>query len=47
MRILSTGWSNSFLYAGVPWYLVLLLVTPFLILMSVSARNIFRYQVNN
>ncbi|MGJ5673465.1 MAG: glycosyltransferase family 39 protein [Nostochopsis sp.] len=40
-------WSNSFLHAGVPWYLVLLLVTPLLISMYVSARNILRSQVNN
>ncbi|MCP6762660.1 MAG: hypothetical protein NHB32_28770 [Fischerella sp. CENA71] len=40
-------WSNSFLYAGVPWYLVLLLVSPLLILMYVSAQNIVRYQVKN
>ncbi len=40
-------WSNSFLHAGVPWYLVLVLVSPLLILMYVSARNILRYQVNN
>ncbi|WP_315787778.1 glycosyltransferase family 39 protein [Fischerella sp. JS2] len=37
-------WSNSLLYAGVPWYLVVVLVTPLLILMFVSARTILRSQ---
>jgi hypothetical protein len=37
-------WSNSLLYAGVPWYVVVLLVTPLLVLMYVSARTILRFQ---
>lgn len=37
-------WSNSLLYAGVPWYVVVILIAPLLILMYVSVRNILQKQ---
>jgi hypothetical protein len=33
-------WANSFMYAGVPWYAAVLFMTPLLILMYLSMRNI-------
>ncbi|MBV9388488.1 MAG: glycosyltransferase family 39 protein, partial [Chroococcidiopsidaceae cyanobacterium CP_BM_ER_R8_30] len=33
-------WQNSFVHAGIPWYVVVVLVSPLLILMYLSARNI-------
>ena len=37
-------WSNSLLYAGIHWYVVVLLVAPLLIVMYLSARTILRSQ---
>jgi hypothetical protein len=37
-------WANSFLYAGIPWYVIVILVFPLFILMYVSVRNLVRYQ---
>lgn len=37
-------WYNSLLYAGIPWYIVILLLAPLLILMYVSLRNILQKQ---
>lgn len=34
-------WQNSFIYAGIPWYVVMLLVIPLVVLMYLSTRNIF------
>lgn len=33
-------WANSLIHAGIPWYVVVLLVIPLLILMYLSTRNI-------
>jgi hypothetical protein len=37
-------WYNSLIYAGIPWYLVVILVVPLLILMYLSVRTILHYQ---
>lgn len=34
-------WYNSFVYAGMPWYIVFILVVPLLILIYLSIQNIF------
>ena len=34
-------WYNSFHYAGMPWYIIFILVAPLLILMYLSIQNIF------
>lgn len=34
-------WYNSFVYAGMPWYIVFILVAPLLILIYLSIQNIF------
>ena len=34
-------WPNSFIYAGIPWYVALILVIPLLILIYSSVKNIF------
>lgn len=34
-------WYNSFIYAGMPWYIVAILVFPLLILIYLSIQNIF------
>ncbi len=36
-------WYNSLVYAGIPWYVVVILVVPLLMLMYVAARNILRF----
>lgn len=33
-------WANSFVHAGIPWYIVVILVSPLVILMYFSTRNI-------
>lgn len=33
-------WVNSFIYAGIPWYVAVILVIPLVALMYFSARNI-------
>lgn len=37
-------WANSFIYVGVPWYVVIILLTPLLFLIYWSAGNILRSQ---
>lgn len=37
-------WYNSFIYSGIPWYFVVLLVIPLLLLMYWSLRNILNFQ---
>ncbi|BAZ41407.1 hypothetical protein NIES4101_73730 [Calothrix sp. NIES-4101] len=33
-------WSNSFIYAGIPWFAVVILLIPLFVLIYLSARNI-------
>ncbi len=40
-------WANSFIHAGIPWYIAVFLVTPLLVLMYLSLRNILRNQPLN
>ncbi|MEH2317968.1 hypothetical protein [Nostoc sp.] len=37
-------WPNSFIHAGIPWFVVVALVTPLIILIYLSTRNILRFQ---
>lgn len=37
-------WYNFFSYAGMPWYIVFILVAPLVILIYLSIQNIFSRQ---
>jgi 4-amino-4-deoxy-L-arabinose transferase-like glycosyltransferase len=36
-------WSNSLIYAGIPWFAVIILLVPLFILIYLSARNILHF----
>ncbi|MEH1780015.1 MAG: hypothetical protein V7L26_13015 [Nostoc sp.] len=39
-------WPNSFIHTGIPWFVVVALVTPLIILIYLSTRNILRLGIN-
>ena len=36
-------WSNSLIYAGIPWFAVIILLVPLFLLIYLSARNILHF----